>query len=426
MNDLPNHGKVDSQAGCVYAIGLRFDRISAEVRAACVAYPPVLHLQAPSVEAVDFDSLSSDLLTRWQSAELSETTFDQREQLTQDINDIAERLVQNVLADIGDTDEDVLAIGCHGSGIWNVHDVQHRGHVELISSNRLAESFGKTVVCDFPARDLVRGGSGGPVESFGLGILLTDRSHSLVHPGHRWRGLLDLAEHATHFTMIPPLHDRSRREASFSYDIAPGYRLLAELAARDASTTQRDEYDKLAATGRVIRELVEIWNATTTSGIGFSWSPGGVNVLPLMYALEQSNHRSAAIADLLATATSFLTQQIGDFVLHHVSPAHPVGELLIMGGGVKNPLLLRQLSERLPTMPMLRLDALGQNRTLLAASVATLAMANLWQIPMPPTQGYEVPRVLGSITPGCPSNWQRVLHEMSGSAPWLLPLREAV
>lgn len=410
--------------GSLQAVGIRFDRLRAEARAVNVSFPPVLHLHSPQITGTASEPLSSELLRRLRTLELDESTFEQRELATQELDGIAARLTQQLFADGQESDDHVLAIGCHGTGIWGACDAEQPRYSELLDASRLAESFGKTVISDFPARDLARNGVGGPVESHGMWILLADRDQG---PGHRWRGLLDVSAHATNFTMISPLDDRARRETSFSYNICAGQRLLAELSSRVPDRAGTLDYGKLAATGRVISELVEIWSATVISNDHvYSWSPYGVSVLPFVYALEQSIYRTASLEDQLASATYFLARQIVNFVLHQVPASYPVGELLVMGEGTQNRLLMRWLSEWLTVIPIRRLDDLGQDRSLLAASVAALAMMHIWHIPLTASRGGEVPRVLGSITPGSPSNWQRVLQEMTSHAPWLLPLREAI
>ncbi len=408
--------------GFVRSIGIRFDHLSAEARAVCVGFPPVPTLSSPEINAVVTETLPSNLLMQLRALELNEGGLEQLESISQNFNAIAIRLCQTLLADINDVDDEILTMGCHGAGVWNIRDSEQRNYHELCNSSLLAETFGKTVVDDFPARDLARNGIGGPVESHGLWMLLADR---VSNPGYRWRGLLDVAYHATKFTMIPPLDERSRRDATFSMDICIGHRLLGELASRVEHKPIAD-YAKLATAGKVIRELAEIWRATAI-GQETAWSPKGVSALPYLYALDQSIYKSASLDDLLATATHFIAQQAANFVLHSVSAAHPVGELFVMGEGARtNQLLMRSLGKSLPVIPIRKMDELGQDRSILAASIASLAMMNLWQIPLAPSRGGEVPRVLGRITPGSPSNWQRVLREMDSNAPWLLPLREAI
>ena len=97
-----------------------------------------------------------------------------------------------------------------------------------------------------------------------------------------------------------------------------------------------------------------------------------------------------------------------------------------MGDGSKHEQVIRWMNEMLPVVTIRRLTEVGKDRTVLAASIAALTLLHLWQIPVPSTKVGEVPRVLGRITPGSPSNWQRVLHAMTSNAPWLLPLREAI
>ena len=59
---------------------------------------------------------------------------------------------------------------------------------------------------------------------------------------------------------------------------------------------------------------------------------------------------------------------------------------------------------------------------------AMLGIAHLDQLPMnlPQLTGADAPRILGRITPGKPSNWRRVLLNMSDHRPPTMKLRDAI
>lgn len=418
------------------SIGIRFDRIRAEARGVLLSFLGSPLQTAPEIRLAEAEPLSSELLCRFSTVEQNESDFEVRCQLTSELTAIATRLAQSLI--VGATSartssiasrhvvpsDDILAIGIHGAGTWMNLDRQSRSYCEYIDASRIAEQFGKTVIDDFPSRDLAQGGRGGPVEAHGIWLLLADRSPG---PGCHWRALLDLSPHATHCSMVGPVDRHLRSSAISSSDICVGSRLLSELIAITKGAAKiSDPLDlgKAAAAGRVIPELEEIWLAT--SGQSNHWSPEGVSALPLVYAFQNSVYATAPLENQLATAIHFVAHQVERHIKHGIPASNPVGELFVMGEGSKNGLMIHLLNEMLPAVSIRRLSELGQDRTLHAASIAALTLLHIWQVPVPSTNTSEVPRVLGRITPGSPSNWQFVLQAMTSNAPWLLPLREAI
>ena len=404
------------------SIGVRFDRHRAEARATWLAFPgpPVSH--QPEIRGSTSESLPAELLRSLNTIEQDTVSLRTVDSVSTELTEIASRLCQQLIADASDQADQILTIGIHGAGVWS-GDAGSKQYISLVHGASIAELFGKTIVDDFPARDLARGGDGGPVESHGLWMLLVDRSRV---PGRRWRGVLNIAANATHLSTIRPLADDS--EFFLSADICVGSRLFAEItAARNpvdlkSDNTMSQNID--CSNGTVIEELEEIWRSV--SGSQDAWDPRGVNVLPLVYALKNSIYANAALDDLLTTAAYFITRSVAQYVKFVVPPTCPIGELFVMEEGSHSGLVRAWLQEFLPAVSIRSLDELGQDRTILAASVAALSMMHVWQIPVPSTKTGEVPRLLGRITPGNPSNWQRVLYTMTSNAPWLLPLREAI
>ena len=413
------------------SVGLRFDRESAEARAVLLTFQDSPLESTPQVQRTEAESLPHDLLCLFDKVENDETDAATRESLATELTAIATRLIQQLLpmpvramtspqTNQSDSVDDVLAIGIHGSGVWLRDRKRVQAYSELIDASRLAEQFGKTIIDSFPSRDIAQGGNGGPVECHGLWVMLADRSSGT---GCHYRGLLDVAQQATHFCLISPMDRHRRPSAAMAMDVCVGSRFWSELAAnrRELSAGVRD--GSLAAGGSAIPELAELWHAT--HGIAEGWSVNGVSPLPLLYALRESAYGTCTLQDQLATATQFVAHRIENHIKHIVPAATPVGELFIMGEGSKNAQLMRLLHEAIPEVSIRRLEELGQDRTIYAAAVAALALLNIWQVPVP-SSNHGVPRLLGRITPGNPNNWQRVLRAMTSNVPWLLPLREAI
>jgi anhydro-N-acetylmuramic acid kinase len=103
-------------------------------------------------------------------------------------------------------------------------------------------------------------------------------------------------------------------------------------------------------------------------------------------------------ADLLAS----LTVASAEMVAMALRPFH-LDELVVAGGGTRNPVLMGELEARLPGVPVRRIDDLGVPEAAKEALVfAVIGFLTLCGIPatIPSWTGAAKASVLGSITPG--------------------------
>ena len=91
-------------------------------------------------------------------------------------------------------------------------------------------------------------------------------------------------------------------------------------------------------------------------------------------------------------------------------------------------MLLREIG-RTTEAPLRRPGELGiPDEALGPACVGVLTQFYLDQVPANSTSitGADAPRLLGSLTPGSPQNWQRLLQRTGGSSTAVRPLRSAI
>ena len=104
--------------------------------------------------------------------------------------------------------------------------------------------------------------------------------------------------------------------------------------------------------------------------------------------------------DLIATATALTAESIADAVRRFVGP---VDELILGGGGTRNPTLVSALARSLPSARVLRHEDFGLDSDAKEAiAFAILGHETLHGRPsnLPSCTGAAHPAVLGSITPG--------------------------
>jgi len=335
--------------------------------------------------------------------------------------DVQAQLVQQLLVQSESAADEVTALGVHDCGLWHITPGGHSGYVGLCDAARLAETTGLCVIDAFPARDLACGGQGGPVTALALWMILRDR--------RRTRVLLDLGR-TTRLTYLPRADGDSARVLSF--DVGPGTLLLDELAGRlSKGKYTHDPGGRLAVQGRRIPDLIDHWlEDAYFRRPPPRWHPLGVRPNDeLDQTVEMAVKSGWSIRDLLCTATHFIADAIKQAFDDPLPDQPAVEEVLIVGGGQQNGLLLREVAARLSGRVLTRSSELGMTDMVLEAlAVAVLALLYTDQVPAnhPTITGTDAPRVLGRLTPGSTAAWQRLLQEMERQAQREVAMRDAV
>ena len=295
---------------------------------------------------------------------------------------------------------DVELIGSHGQTIWHIPRAggMRGATLQFGDPATIAERTGIAVVSDFRSRDVAAGGQGAPLVPWQDRVLfsLPDRRRVLVNIG----GIANL-------TWLPPKGDPTPLVA---FDTGPGNILIdaaVELATGGRETFDRD--GRWAARGRLDERLA----AEVLAHPFFQQPPPkstGREVFGRPY-LEAIVRRRApadeqAWPDLVATITAVTARSVADAIRRWVL-ARGVDEVVVSGGGARNPTLLAMLGDALGEtgrgLPVLTGEALGIDPDAKEAlAFAALAWAYSRGIPgnVPEATGARGPRVLGSYTPG--------------------------
>jgi anhydro-N-acetylmuramic acid kinase len=149
----------------------------------------------------------------------------------------------------------------------------------------------------------------------------------------------------------------------------------------------------------------------------------------LFDALQMAVQSGWSVRDLLCTATHFVAESIAQAAVRDLPDDAPIHQIVVTGGGQQNGMLLRELGVLFPNVPVVRTADLGiDSEALGPACAAILAFFHIDQVPasLPEVTGAEVARVLGSLTPGSPQSWQRLLSAIHGTRPTVRPLRSAI
>ena len=316
--------------------------------------------------------------------------------------DLGEWMAEATLAlleETGVAPGDVAAVGSHGHTVWHIPptggpDGPRGSTFQLGDASTLAERTGIDVVADFRTRDMAAGGQGAPLVPFADRILF-------ALPGRR-RALQNLGG-IGNVTWLPP---RGADEPLLAFDTGPGNALLDLAAERASGGRLRCDLDgALAARGRVDAALLAHLMADPFFQLEPPRSTGRErfgHALIERLAADVAAGDDQAWANLLATLPAFTAQSLGDAYRRWVIP-RGVDEVVLTGGGAKNPELVKRIGEQVAPVALAGAEALGMDPDAReAAAFAVLAWAHLLGAPanVPEATGARGPRVLGSLTPG--------------------------
>jgi anhydro-N-acetylmuramic acid kinase len=303
------------------------------------------------------------------------------------------RVCEEAAVRVGDVD----AIGSHGQTVWHRPPVgERRGStLQLGDAATIAERTGRPVVADFRMRDVAAGGHGAPLVPWVDQVLFSqpDRHRVLQNLG----GIGNVS-------WLPP---RGSGDAVIAFDTGPGNALID--AVVETATGGRLTYDvdgKLAARGEVDERLL----AELQAHPFFAASPpkstgretfGRPFVAQLVAQLEPEGDDDWL--SLVATLTELTAWSVADAYRRWLLP-RGVDEVVVSGGGARNPALMRRIGELLAPLSVRDGSVLGLDpEAKEAVAFAVLAWAHLKGIPanIPAATGARGPRVLGCYTPGC-------------------------
>ena len=298
-----------------------------------------------------------------------------------------------VIADAGVARNEIVAIGSHGQTLWHnaPHDTWQFGESAVI-----AERTGIDVISDFRVADVAAGGQGAPLVPIADALLWSEEKH--------WRALQNLGG-IGNVTVVPP---GGTIEGVRAFDTGPGVGVI-DAVVRTLEPSQAYDVDgRIAAAGTpvdsVVNELIAApyFRAPPPKSTGRELF-NAAYVADLI-ARVRSARNGATTADIVATATALTARSIADAYRRFLP--EPIEEVLISGGGARNPALARMIEQQLDGLVVRRFgDVYVDGEAKEAIAFALLAKLFLERKPgnVVAVTGARGPRILGKLTPGVSS-----------------------
>lgn len=291
--------------------------------------------------------------------------------------DVAVRAVAGLCAGRADL------VVSHGQTVFHwVEDGGVRGTLQIGEPAWIAEATGLPVVSGLRTRDVTAGGQGAPLVGLFDVLWLAGRPGTAV--------ALNLGGIAN----VTVLREGT---SPLAFDTGPACALLD--AATLHVTGGRHAFDAdggLAARGRVLPGLLERLLDEPYYARAAPKSTGK-ELFHLDYLLDRLDSDQPTAEDLLATLVALSARTVADAVPHTAT------EVVVSGGGTRNPALLTALQDELPGVAVRTSDELGvPSQAKEALAFAVLGWHTWYGLPgvLPGATGALHPSVLGSVTPG--------------------------
>jgi anhydro-N-acetylmuramic acid kinase len=301
---------------------------------------------------------------------------------------LADAAVELLVA-AGLTPADVVAVASHGQTIWHEpgHSTWQLGEPAVI-----AERIGIPVIANFRARDMAAGGQGAPLVPIADAMLFASPDD--------WRALQNLGG-IGNVTLVPP---GGATEGVRAFDTGPGVGIIDAVTRRLVPALPFDVDGELAARGTPVDSAVDealedpYFSAPPPKSTGRELF--GVEYADRLIAACRSARQDVSAEDCIATAVSLTARAIGDAFARFV--AEPVNELVLSGGGARNPALVRAIGDALPGVTIRRFDDLffdGEAKEAVAFALLGYLHVNGEPGNVPGATGARGPRILGQLVP---------------------------
>ena len=275
----------------------------------------------------------------------------------------------------------------HGQTVYHwVEEGQALGTLQLGAAAWVAAASGVPVISDLRTRDITVGGHAAPLAST-LDALL------LLADGIP-RGALNLGG-------IANITVRDGQDEVIAYDIGPASALMDSVTSDATGGAERMDTDGTrAARGVVDQELLQAFLAEPYYEQPAPKSTGK-ELFHADYVRDVLSGHGDGVPttdDLLATLT-----ELTAVLVARACTAHRVSELVVAGGGARNPTLMRRISALVAPASVTLIDDYGlpaQGKE--AYLFAVLGYLTFHGLPgtVASATGARQPSILGSITPG--------------------------
>lgn len=263
------------------------------------------------------------------------------------------RLIKEALAKWNRPASLIDAIASHGQTVFHAPqrlcaDTRFpNSTLQLGDADHIAYETGIMTVSDFRQKHLAAGGEGAPLAVYGDYLCYRSENENRI--------LLNIGG-ISNFTFLPQIGSTLQAYAS---DIGPGNTLMNQFMLEQYGL-EMDENAGLALQGQVDRQLLQalLSHAFFHVEMPKTTGPELFNLDYLKNIQAQADRLALSNADLMATLNRFTAESIALSIRRVTAQLDDI-HVYISGGGLHNPLLLKNLQELLPHVHLHSFHKLG-------------------------------------------------------------------
>ncbi|MDH3455994.1 MAG: anhydro-N-acetylmuramic acid kinase [Gemmatimonadota bacterium] len=301
------------------------------------------------------------------------------------------RAAAALLDQLGVEVDRLAVVASHGQTVWHEPG---QATLQLGCAATIAETLGVRVVSDFRSRDVAAGGQGAP---------LVPMADVMVfgHPT-RGRALLNIGGMAN-VTWVPR---RGEVSGVIAFDTGPGVAVIDAVVRRVAPGSAFDEGGRRAAAGHasvgVVNDLLELPYFAAAPPKSTGRERFGEAYAQQLIQMVGDANPAASGDDCVATALELTARAIAQQIERWL-PQDGGRDLVVSGGGARNPTLLARIHAHLSAWPLVSFDdEFFDGDAKEAVAFAYLGWRTVHGLPgnVSGATGAGGARILGSITPG--------------------------
>ncbi|WP_085247620.1 anhydro-N-acetylmuramic acid kinase [Gilliamella mensalis] len=311
--------------------------------------------------------------------ETQQTTLQNLGEIDHQIGKLFADSINQFLKDNNIDKQKIKAIGCHGQTIYHAPNGEFPFTLQIGDANIIAAKTGITTIADFRRKDMAYGGQGAPlVPAFHKAVLQDPQINRVV---------LNIGGISNISVLIP-------NHTVIGYDTGPG-NVLLDGWIKEHLGKNYDKNGLWAKTGKINQDLLKLLYKEDYFQIPAPKSTGR-ELFNLPWLHKKLAGTNLKPEDIQATLVEFTALSIANEINKLPIVSTLPCELLVCGGGAKNPLIMQRLSALLPSWAVLTTDTKGINGDdMEAIAFAWLAYCRINNIPS------NIPEVTGASQAVC-------------------------
>ncbi|WP_164109839.1 MULTISPECIES: anhydro-N-acetylmuramic acid kinase [Sphingobacterium] len=265
------------------------------------------------------------------------------------------KLINQALTQWGIDTMEVDLIASHGQTVYHAPQILTKDYnlpnstLQIGDGDHIAVHTGIITLSDFRQKHIAAGGEGAPLAAYGDFLLFTDTTETRI--------LLNIGG-ISNFTFLP---NKGSSSQGFASDLGPGNTMMNQYMFKNFGV-EMDANAMKAQSGKVNDRLLLHLLKEDFLDLAFPKTTGPelFNLSYLQRKIEEANLDKLSHEDIMATLNMFSAKAIVQGI-RKVSTGLDNIAVYVSGGGIHNPLLMKNIRTELQTVKVASMDEIEMN-----------------------------------------------------------------